>query len=288
LSTVTREQPSKTWSDNMEIFTTMRFDPLLKHNDANAAANEGHESAIYVVAYHYERLCEAAAAVMHDEPEAEHDWLSSVRSPRDIERAVAHHLELQAPGGPSQLQTLSPNAWRLNLTVSRNGNVLVKSAPVQQAVTPLLFPASFSDYGNIQWTVVLDSQNTEASLVSSFKTSKRMLYDRARTEAKITSPAMTKEVLLYNCSGMIMDGSITTPYLFRANRWVTPSAMSGGQQGVTRRWALRQRLCCEDDVSRASVKPGDVLWLSNALRGFFPAVIVDRDAGPEKGVSTWS
>lgn len=65
-----------------------------------------------------------------------------------------------------------------------------------------------------------------------------------------------------------MEGSITTPYFLRGERWVTPIASQGGNLGTTRRWALETGLCVEAHVARTSVHLGEVVWLSNGVRGW--------------------
>lgn len=65
-----------------------------------------------------------------------------------------------------------------------------------------------------------------------------------------------------------MEGSITTPYFLRAGKWITPAASEGGNVGTTRRWALEMGLCVEGRVDRASVSRGEVVWLSNGVKGW--------------------
>ena len=76
------------------------------------------------------------------------------------------------------------------------------------------------------------------------------------------------EILLYNPTSEITEGTLTTPYFFRAGTWLTPSARSGGNQGTTRRWALEKGLCVEGVVRREDVMVGEVVWLSNGVRGW--------------------
>lgn len=38
--------------------------------------------------------------------------------------------------------------------------------------------------------------------------------------------------------------------------------------GTTRRWALERGLCVEGRVDRGSVRWGEVVWLSNGVRGW--------------------
>lgn len=65
-----------------------------------------------------------------------------------------------------------------------------------------------------------------------------------------------------------MEGTLTTPYFFRDGRWITPAEECGGNRGTTRRWALDAGLCEEGVLRRESVREGEVVWLSNGVRGF--------------------
>ncbi|KAF2753328.1 hypothetical protein EJ05DRAFT_541866 [Pseudovirgaria hyperparasitica] len=50
---------------------------------------------------------------------------------------------------------------------------------------------------------------------------------------------------------------------------------SGGQRGTTRRWALRNGHCVEEVVEKNSVRAGDIVWLSNGVRGFVEGIVID-------------
>jgi branched-subunit amino acid aminotransferase/4-amino-4-deoxychorismate lyase len=86
----------------------------------------------------------------------------------------------------------------------------------------------------------------------------------------------TTEVLLYNTNGELIDGSITTLYFYRDNKWVTPRG--GGLEGTTRRYALEAGLCSVADsaVRSDSLRDGETIWLSNAFRGFYAATFHAR------------
>ena len=65
-----------------------------------------------------------------------------------------------------------------------------------------------------------------------------------------------------------MEGTFTTPYFFRDGKWVTPAERCGGNLGTTRRWALETGLCVEGIVRAEEVKDGELVWLSNGVRGW--------------------
>ena len=94
------------------------------------------------------------------------------------------------------------------------------------------------------------------------------MYDSARSRAGIDNINMEREVLLVSNSGEIMEGSMTTPYFRRDNRWITPPLSSGGQTATTRRWALEKRLCEEGVVKADELEDGEDVWISSGVRGF--------------------
>ncbi|TKA63450.1 hypothetical protein B0A55_10484 [Friedmanniomyces simplex] len=123
----------------------------------------------------------------------------------------------------------------------------------------------------VGWTVCLDRRPTETGAGTMYKTWDRSFYDRARASAGILTFMELREVLLYNEDEEIMDASISTPYFFRNGKWTTPRSDSGGQQGTTRRWALERGLCVEGNVIATDLREGEVIWLSNAVRGYYRA-----------------
>ncbi|KAM0714792.1 hypothetical protein Q7P37_009256 [Cladosporium fusiforme] len=255
--------PSVPLQDNFHIFTTFRLDSTLSRNTTNAAVCGGRHSDIYLLGYHYDRLRNAAASMTGFKlPDC-------LLGPDEFEKHIQDEVRISAECD----QQTSPGqsvVRRGKISVWPDGRLEVLLVPVMQT-NPLLFPQSLDDYGNPSWSVVLDSEPTEASLYTGVKTSYRADYDRARQAAGL-APASTTEVLLYNDLDEIMDGSITTAYFYRGNRWVTPQV--GGLEGTTRRYALDHGLCsiARSGVMKDSLKDGEIVWLSNAFRGFFPAV----------------
>lgn len=248
------------------IFTTLRYDTALREIIVNAAASKGALSAIYLREYHFDRLREAVAATAQD---GNTEYLDSVlSSPESLENAIASALMNKTePGFRSQSEPHGP--FRIRFALYHDGSTQVQCQQMPHT-TANLFPTSLGLDAKPTWTVCLDIQPTERSAHTSFKTSTRQAYDRARQAAECT-PAASKEVLLYNNDRQIMDASITTPYFHRDCRWVTPPASAGGQQGTTRRWALANGICLEQDVPLDTLREGEIVWLSNAARGFFSA-----------------
>nr|OQO27731.1 hypothetical protein B0A51_05522 [Rachicladosporium sp. CCFEE 5018] len=258
-------------TDERYVFTTLRYDPALRQDNANTAASAGYQSPIYLVSQHCDRLQEAAEALWSA---GDHQSQTShALSPDQLVETCTQHLA-------ALLDTHDQSAvFRMSLALHSDGRLIIRSASSVQSPGSCLFPATLDTTLPTQWTAILDSQATASSIACSFKTSDRTAYDTARERAGVGSviarpgitAAVQKEVLLFGPTGDIMDASITTPYFFQSGRWVTPPASSGGQQGTTRRWALSQHLCVEEAMSKDSLRDGEVIWLSNAFRGFFAA-----------------
>lgn len=120
---------------------------------------------------------------------------------------------------------------------------------------------------------------TPCSIHTRFKTTRRGPYDAARRHAKLDDYSSLDEVMLLAADGevdggSVMDGSISSIYIFRDDRWTTPSETLGCQLGVTRRLALSNRWCIEGRISMLDVQLHEVIWASNALKGFYPLVYV--------------
>ena len=78
---------------------------------------------------------------------------------------------------------------------------------------------------------------------------------------------------MVNTRDEIMEGSKTTPYFLRDNKWITPARECGGNLGTTRRWALEKGLCEEGVVKADSVKENEIVVLSNGVRGFQAGIV---------------
>lgn len=132
-----------------------------------------------------------------------------------------------------------------------------------------------------RWTVVLDSQPITPSNLTSHKTTRRDVYNAARARTEIQSGEM-KEVLLWNTSGQVMDGSITTVYFRRRqpggdgelqDDWMTPDLSCGGSDGVTGRYAYVAGVCVHEEIDVDDLIEHEEVWLSNGVRGFMPGIL---------------
>ena len=128
-----------------------------------------------------------------------------------------------------------------------------------------------------QSLVTIDTQPTLVTLFTQHKTTYRAPYTSARSRAQPplepTHLPTDREVLLFNSQHEIMEASLSSVYFNRGGTWITPSAENGGMQSVTKLYALCKGWCKEGIVRLDEIKAGEVVWLSNAVRGFFPGVL---------------
>jgi hypothetical protein len=268
------------------VFTTIRYDPQLVHSAENTIVSCNKPCPFYMFEHHYTRLQVAKWNLA--------SWADDTAEGSSSRSAEAKELLRKSPGSPAELlhgllsaietwkktyPTVEPESLRVKLRLYTNGQIRTEIFnPIPRLPLTTLFPTSFGtpaelrDRGKIEWTISLDTESTEPTESTIIKTYDRSAYDRARSAAKITSFAEQREVLLYTAQGLILDGSLSTPYFYRGGRWVAPSSNTGGQQGSTRRWALGKGLAAEDDVEVKSLAEGEVVFMSNAIKGFFPTI----------------
>jgi 4-amino-4-deoxychorismate lyase len=257
---------------NFHVFTTFRLDTNLRINPSHTEICGGKASDIYLLPYHYRRLKDAIAKMFGFEV---CEALTGLESFEHQIRVAVEQLAIDSPKGGYQADG-EPHLGILRrgkVSIWPSGHFEVALIPVP-STSPILLPipATFTNHPVPTWTVILDVQATETNLYTEIKTSYRTAYDRARQSAGLV-PTSTTEVLLYNTLDEIMDGSITNVYFFRDKKWVTPD--SGGLKGAARQFALDRGLCsiATPAVSKDSLRPGEIVWLSNAFRGFFTATV---------------
>jgi len=252
------------------IFTTLRWDPTLRNHEESDSS-----SPFYLLPYHADRIAEAC----DNGPDRSKDqsYAPSVGAlSRRLSNAVSRWCD--------DPRNATAECLRIKYRVYGDGTAMTECWPIPRLPRSTLFPTTFGTpetlpLEGIEWTVVLDVQDTALSHSTMCKTSDRWAYDRARKAAGISSLTCQQEVLLYSRDGHIMDASITSPYFYRDGQWATPSASCGGQHGTTRRWALENNLAIEAVIDKDGLVQHDIVWLSNAVRGFFPARLVASSIG---------
>ncbi|KAJ4373104.1 Aminodeoxychorismate lyase [Neocucurbitaria cava] len=90
---------------------------------------------------------------------------------------------------------------------------------------PTLFPPQHQHHHHHpQWTLKLDTAPTPSSPFTVLKTTQRSMYDSSRSRALPENPAAPayREVMLFNEVNELTEGTISSLYLYRGGRWVTP------------------------------------------------------------------
>lgn len=261
------------------IFTSIRSDPVLlanPRNDIPSAASS--PSQFYMLSHHRDRLL-AAACALH--------WLAAVQVLSNESGLINLTGLLYIHVQNIHFELDYPRPLRVRITCSSSGALAVTSSPVPTLSASVFFPSSLSpnpDPAQATWCIFLFPVPVEINLYTAHKTTFRKPYNEAR--AHLAASDTNVEMLLQNPEGNIAEGTLTTPYFWRQERWVTPKADCGGNLGTTRRWALERALCTEGTIRAIDVREGECVWLSNGVRGFGwgrvkSELVVNRDAGNE-------
>lgn len=117
------------------------------------------------------------------------------------------------------------------------------------------------------WRVVVAAQRLDSGDPwLRVKTSHRPVYDRARAAL----PAGADEAILLNRQGQVCEGTITSLFLRRGGRLLTPPLSCGLLPGVLRRSLLEAGRAEEALLWPEDLQEGQIL-MGNALRGLIPA-----------------
>lgn len=90
-------------------------------------------------------------------------------------------------------------------------------------------------------------------------------------------------MVLWNDEAECMEGSMTSVYFWRSGRWTTPGLQCGGNNGTTRRWLLERGVVREDVVLVQTVGAGEVVLMSNGVRGVWAGVVEAAWTGDVRG-----
>lgn len=262
----------------------------------------------FMLKYHRDRMLNAATAFHWDTSPLEgskafaellnilHDHLEREYGDRNYGAPLKVRLDLilEDPG-------ISDTESQLRIALSANGKFTVTSngphpgpagierslvLPRDDAVSEL-YPGSLSSIADspayLRWRVFVSLEKVTPTLFTMHKTSNRGIYQKAldavpaqRSDHIHNNDGLMKEVLIVNNSKEeeIMEGCITTPYFMRNGEWITPKLSCGGNRGTTRRWAVERGLCKPGVVELSSVKHGEIIVLSNGVKGFQSGTVV--------------
>lgn len=235
-------------ADNFSLFTSLRYDVDLQKvpglDMKYAGWNNERISPYYMLGFHRDRMLNAA---IHWGFQDVVDLISGDEGLDHLSQKATEFIgDEKAP-------------LRLKIVLSPTGEISFEKSQVPPILPENLLPAKLADAGatpelyeakrDNPFDLVIDPEGTQRSEFTHFKTTKRQMYDSSRARAGI-SLGQRREVLILGDEGIIMEGSITTPYFWRNGKWTTPPVAleyssedgCGGQCGTTRRWALEREV----------------------------------------------
>ncbi|OAQ97442.1 hypothetical protein LLEC1_01813 [Akanthomyces lecanii] len=268
-------------TDNFHIFTSVRYDPSLQQAPSrgfqHATWNYNHVSPFYCLDYHRDRLLQAAT---------HWGWQSAIDTLTGDEA-----ITKLAESANDFLGTAQLTPVRLRIIVHAHGTFEFQKFDTPNASMENLFPVRLPAPGatpdemeakrSVVYALLRDDTPISRSEFTHHKTSNREVYNDARSRAGIAG-GDRKEVLMINDqNGEVMEGSITTPYFWRNDRWITPpisaefssSVGSGGNNGTSRRYALENKLAVEESIKAENLVDGEECWISNGVSGFIAAQV---------------
>jgi 4-amino-4-deoxychorismate lyase len=284
--------------ESFKLVTTFRYDLNLLNSTENQpfCAHPNQPQPFYLPQLHRIKLLRAALALSWEQVSS----LPILKDPLDWET----YLLSAAESYLGRSWTDSENApLKVRVVLGSDGESAchVEFSPVQPVPITQLFPTSLGvppkanelfpgtgseqclDMDSSEWDLFLDTEPTQPTNFTWLKTTQRSAYDaaRKRVEEAVSRLGIServnrkREVLLYKANGELMEGSITSVYMWRRGSWVTPPVgqTTGGQEGATRRYALASNLCSQVVVTVDSLKEGESCWVSNGVQGFQLATI---------------
>jgi para-aminobenzoate synthetase/4-amino-4-deoxychorismate lyase len=153
------------------------------------------------------------------------------------------------------INNLSPNhEHRLRLLLDSSGNPSIASTSIEPDVTEA--PLSI---------LIAEQRNHSADVFLRHKTTHRDLYNRTFAEAKA---AGYDEVLFLNERAELTEGAISSLFLERDGRLLTPPLSSGVLPGIYRRHVLETNPNTEERVlTLADLYSAQAIYLCNSVRG---------------------
>lgn len=151
-------------------------------------------------------------------------------------------------------EATGPIPLRVRLTLDHSGQFAVTTAPL--VPNPL------------HWTFGLATHRLDATDPwLRHKTTRRALYDQTRAAL----PTGVDEVIFGNTDGALCEGTITTIFVQKRGRLLTPALSAGLLPGVLRQSLLEHGRAEEATLSLADLAAAEAVFLGNSLRGLILA-----------------
>ena len=248
----------------LDIITSLRWNSLLVNADNSIKPLDLPQLDGVPLSFHRDRLLSSAQAFKW---QAVISVLSGTSGLTFLQAKLLDFSDTL----PSKTST-----YKLRLAISATREVSITAAP---PISSSLFPFSIFSVPtpSPSGLLYLSPVPITPSTYTKHKTTNRTSYTAIMAHLPSSTaslPPTTAEILLYNPSGEITECVYSTPYFHRNGELITPSDSCGGNLGVTRRIALEKGWCKPGIILKESVRDGEVVWVSNAVRGFWRATVV--------------
>jgi 4-amino-4-deoxychorismate lyase len=253
-------------SEVVQITTIIRYeaDLLAIHKSHDSIANKFTSmSDFYLLYFHQDKVMNATK---HS------NWPAQLIVQVLFAKLLLHINEDRKVDGPLQI----------HLALAKDGTLAFKASPA--LIPGALFPIDLSE-------------KKTGPFLPAFGTSYQMgpiqvfINDQVSSKAtrfptfpapSFANASTVREELITSQYGEVLEGEFTTPYFLREGIWTTPAFSRVVVDSVTRRYALKHRLCKEGIVLRSSLNHGEQCWLSDGVRGFFPGTILLTSSTPKQ------
>ncbi|KAK6333374.1 hypothetical protein TWF718_011188 [Orbilia javanica] len=257
---------------SFDLFSSLQFSPTLTSSAENTVIC-GKPCPFYMLNYHRDRILHAAYNFGWQ------DAVTALEAPDSLDLIQVKCLDA-VDGALGEVEDKGDVAVRVRIIISPKGSLTAEANLISQVPLTSLFPTSLIPTESLTpWPVYLDTQPTLPTDLTRYKTTARTHYNDARERVSIKSFLETKEVILWNPEGWIMEGSITNVYFYQEDKggWITPSTPiddlagqgkgRGGTAGTVRRWLIEKGMVRVGDLKKSEVQVGEFVWLSNGVKG---------------------
>lgn len=260
--------PYKLELDKLQLLSTIRYDPSLTAK-CPKTVEEVKKANFFCFADHVERLRFTADF-----------FASSLKNEKLVENLFPYEIteklifdQLRNTLFESQVSLDLPMKVRLLMNMQGEVVIGLHETPIRPNLLDGLddnFPVEE------RFDVIVDTEPVLASPFTSFKTTHRNVYTRARTKALPGLRPGKEEVILVNTTKEVMEGSITNIAVRNdKGQWTTPQLTTGCLCGVARKMLLREEYIYEGNTSKDLLSIGQDVLLFNGIMGAVRGTIVD-------------
>jgi branched-subunit amino acid aminotransferase/4-amino-4-deoxychorismate lyase len=155
----------------------------------------------------------------------------------------------------------STEKLRVRLVLRHDGEVDLTAQPL-----PEMAP------GTVWRAAIANVRLNSADPLLAHKTTRRGFYDEER--ARLAAVYRAEEAIFLNERGEVCEGGITTIFVKRDGKMLTPPLSRGLLPGVLRRHLIDRGEAFEGDIRLEDLRDG--FHLGNSVRGLIPARLVEQ------------